>query len=98
MTLDGALSQFRGCCLPSHSQWPPERFAARLDAALGVQTFSRRYREFARMKQFPDWQALFRQLGVRAGQNGVAFDPVAPDAAIREAITAAHATRTSSAP
>jgi hypothetical protein len=89
LTLDSALSHYRDCCLPSYREWRPEQFVAKLDALLGVQTFSRRYREFARMKQFPDWQAQFRQLGVHAGDDGVTFDADAPDAAIREAITAA---------
>lgn len=98
LTLESALSRFRDCCLPAYREWPPERFVARLDASLGVHTFSRRYREFARMKQFPDWQALFRQLGARANEDDVTFDPGAPDAAIRDAITATHTSRTSSGP
>jgi hypothetical protein len=89
LTLDSALSRYSECCLPSYREWQPEQFGAKLDALLGVKTFSRRYREFARMKQFPDWQAQFRQLGVHAGDDGATFDADAPDAAIREAITAA---------
>lgn len=97
LTLESALSRFRDCCLPAYQEWPPERFVAKLDASLGVQTFSRRYREFARMKRFPDWRALFRQLGVRADKDDVTFDPGAPDAAIRDAITAARASDTTTA-
>jgi hypothetical protein len=89
LALDDALSRFRDCSLPSYREWQPEQFVAKLDALLGVQTFSRRYREFARMKQFPDWQALFAQLGVRASDDAVTFAVDAPDAAIRDAITAA---------
>ncbi len=93
LTLDSALSRFSDCCLPSYREWQPEQFVAKLDALLGVQTFSRRYREFARMKQFPDWEALFGQLGVRADEEGVTFDAGAPDAAIRDAITERFPTR-----
>jgi hypothetical protein len=91
LTLDTALSRFRDCCLPAYREWKPAAFVAKLDALVGVQTFSRHYREFARMKQFPDWRASFVRLGVRAGEDSVTFDAGAPDAPIRDAITAPHA-------
>jgi hypothetical protein len=89
LSLDTALARFGDCCLPAYREWKPEAFVAKLDSLLGVRTFSSRYREFARLRRFPDWQALLGRLGVRAGaDDSVTFDPGAPDAAIREAITA----------
>jgi hypothetical protein len=87
-TLDTALSRFGDCCLPAYREWKPEEFVAKLDALLGVHTFTQHYREFARMKRFPDWQASFARLGVRADEDSVILDEGAPDASIRDAITA----------
>ena len=91
LTLDTALSRFRDCCLPAYHEWKPEEFVAKLDNVLGVKTFTRNYREFARMKRFPDWQAVFARLGVRAGEDSVTLDADAPEAVIRDAITAPRA-------
>jgi hypothetical protein len=88
LTLDTALSRFRDCCLPAYREWKPEDFVAKLDAVVGVKTFTAHYREFARMKRFPDWQAALARLGVSAGEDSVVLDEVAPDARIRVAITA----------
>jgi hypothetical protein len=87
-TLDTALSRFGDCCLPAYREWKPEEFVAKLDALLGVRVFTQHYREFARMKRFPDWQASFARLGVRADEDSVILDEGAPDASIRDAITA----------
>jgi hypothetical protein len=91
LTLDTALSRFRDCCLPAYGEWKPEDFVARLDAVLGVTSFTRHYREFARMKRFPDWQASLARLGVRVGEDSVTLDESAPDASIRIAITVLRA-------
>jgi predicted metalloprotease with PDZ domain len=88
MNLETALSKFRDCCLPAYRQWKPEDFVARLDELAGVTTFSTRYREFAQMRRFPDWQEVFADLGIRDGGAHLAFDAGAKDAAIREAIMA----------
>ena len=89
LTLDTALSRYGECCLPAYREWKPEEFVGKLDAALGVRTFTQHYREFGRMKRFPDWQGLLARLGVRADEDAVTFDADAPDASIRDAITAA---------
>jgi len=90
LTLDTALSRFRDCCLPAYREWKPEDFVAKLDAALGVKTFTQHYREFARLKRFPDWQAALARLGVVAGDDSVTFEDGAPDAWIRIAITESY--------
>ena len=90
-SLDTALSRFGDCCLPAYREWKPEDFVAKLDAVAGVKIFTQHYREFARMKRFPDWQESFARLGVEASEDFVTFDEGAPDAWIRAAITAPRA-------
>jgi M61 glycyl aminopeptidase len=88
MNLETALSRFRDCCLPAYREWRPEDFVARLDALAETQVFATRYREFAAMRQFPDWQKVYSDLGIRAGGEHLAFDADAKDAKIRDAIMA----------
>jgi hypothetical protein len=91
LDLETALSHFRDCCLPDYRGWKPEDFVTKLDALIGVHTFSQRYREFAAMTQFPDWQKVYTDLGVRDDDGRVVFDAAAPDAKLREAIMAPRA-------
>lgn len=88
LSVDEALARFRNCCLPAYREWRPEDFVARLDALTGSDTFSRRYREFAAMPRFPEWQKVYEALGIRDGGEQLAFSDAAPDAAIRNAIMA----------
>ncbi len=90
MNLETALSRFRDCCLPAYREWKPEEFVARLDALAGSEVFAPRYREFAAMRQFPDWQKLYSDLGIDDGGEHLAFAADAKDASIREAIMAAR--------
>lgn len=86
MNLETALARFRDCCLPAYREWQPEDFVARLDALAGTRVFAARYREFAAMRTFPEWQKVYSDLGIRTGGEHLAFVAEAPDAAIREAI------------
>lgn len=88
LSMELALSRFRDCCLPAYRRWQPQDFVAKLDALLGVETFSRRYREFAAMRQFPDWKKLYVELGIRLDGDHTVFAADAIDAQTREAITA----------
>jgi hypothetical protein len=88
MNLETALSRFRDCCLPAYREWKPEDFVARLDALAASGIFEKRYREFAQMRQFPDWRKVYSELGIRAGGEHLAFDAAVKDAAIRDAIMA----------
>jgi hypothetical protein len=90
MNLETVLSRFRDCCLPAYREWKPEDFVARLDALAGSEVFAPRYREFAAMRQFPDWEKLYSDLGIGDGGEHLAFAADAKDAAIREAIMAAR--------
>lgn len=84
--LDTALSHFRDCCLPAYRQWQPEEFVSRLDALADTTLISARYREFAAMRSFPDWKAVYADLGIREAESRLSFDDAARDAAMREAI------------
>jgi hypothetical protein len=86
LSLELALSRFRDCCLPAYTDWRPEDFVAKLDVLLGTQTFASRYREFAALKRFPDWEKVYVDLGIRSGGAHLEFDARAPDARIRDAI------------
>jgi hypothetical protein len=61
---------------------------AKLDELLGEQKFSQRYCEFAKMRQFPDWEKLYAELGIRMDAEHLVFVAGAVHAAAREQITA----------
>ena len=86
LSVEVALSRFRDCCLPSHREWSPQDFVARLDALLEVNTFSARYREFSDMRQFPDWEKLYTDLGIRSEGGRIVFVADAIDADARDKI------------
>jgi len=88
MNLETALSRFRDCCLPAYREWKPEDFVARLGQLSDSGVFVSRYREFAAMRQFPDWEKLYSELGIRDSGDHLAFAADAKDATIREAIMA----------
>jgi hypothetical protein len=88
MNLETGLSRFRDCCLPAYREWKPEDFVARLDALAGSDVFASRYREFAAMRQFPNWEKLYSDLGIRDGGEHLVLATDAKDASIREAIMA----------
>jgi M61 glycyl aminopeptidase len=88
LNLETALLRFHDCCLPSYREWTPEGFVANLDELMKVRVFSQRYREYAQMTRFPDWQDIFAHLGVVYSGGRVTLDANATDASIRQAITA----------
>ncbi len=86
--LDAVLAKFRDCCLPAYREWQPETFVGRLDALAGTHIVTRRYREFAALREFPDWEKVYADLGIRDEDGHLHFDDGAKDAAIRMAIMA----------
>lgn len=62
--LDAVLGKFGACCLPAYREWRPEEFVARIDALAGTTLIEERYREFAARREFPDWTAVFADLGI----------------------------------
>lgn len=91
LSVDEALSRFRDCCLPDTRGWKPQDFVARLDALLGVHVFSRRYRQFAALRGFPDVDKLYADLGIRHNTDGLTFNDSAPNADVRHAIMVTRA-------
>ena len=71
------------------TRWPISRILAAGDKATGTDTLTRLYEKMGQAMFRPDIDALWRELGVRAGEGGVEFDDRAPLAAIRTAITKA---------
>ena len=47
-----------------------------------------RYREFADMRHFPDWEKVYAALGIRDAGGHLHLETDAPDAALRDAIMA----------
>jgi hypothetical protein len=67
--------------------WPIDRILATADKAAGVNVLTKLHQEWGAKPMTPDLDALWRDLGLRLRDGGVAFDDAAPLAAIRAAIT-----------
>jgi hypothetical protein len=73
----------------NHEQdWPIERVLATADKAVGVNVLTRLHSEMGAKPVTPNLAALWRDLGLRPGNEALEFDDTAPLAAIRKAITA----------
>lgn len=68
--------------------WPIERVLETGDAATGTTVLMDLYRKMASAPTLTGLDAMWRELGIRTDQSPVAFDPHAPFAAVRTAITA----------
>jgi len=86
LSIDEALRRFDACCLPSYRRWEPAEFVAKLDALLGTDVFTRRFREYRARRDFPDTAALYAEFGLRGAGDGLQFDDAAPAADVRRAI------------
>ena len=86
LTLDVVLSRFHDCCLPAYQGWHPDDFVAKLDELAGTETISTRYREFAAMRTFPDWEKVYEDLGIHEAGTRLRIDANAKNAALRDAI------------
>jgi hypothetical protein len=85
-SLDSALGAFAACCLPSTRMWTAHEVIDRLDRLTGTRVFSRLHARYADSDEFPDLGPAYARLGLRPGDEGVGFDPAAPEAHIRRAI------------
>ena len=85
-SLDSALGAFAACCLPSSRMWTAREVIDRLDRLTGTGVFSRLYARYAESDDFPDLGDAYARLGLRPKDEGVDFDPAAPEARIRRAI------------
>jgi hypothetical protein len=66
--------------------WPLTRALAIGDKATGTGVLTTQYRQWAQSPSPVDLDQLWRELGVKSGPNGAAFDAKAPLAQIRDAI------------
>jgi len=89
-SLDTALAAFRDCCPPSDGRWSARELMRRLDQLTGETVFMDLYRENIDSDDFPDLQAVYRELGLHPmGATDLRVDPTAPGAAICRAIMTA---------
>jgi hypothetical protein len=72
--------------------WPTEKAFAAGDAGTGTHVLEDQYKRMASTPVTIDLEALWKKLGIVRTETGIRFDSTAPEAAIREAITAAPAT------
>ena len=72
--------------------WPIEKAFAAGDAGTGTHVLEDQYKRMASTPVTIDLEALWKKLGIVRTETGIRFDSTAPEAAIREAITAAPAT------
>jgi hypothetical protein len=75
--------------------WPLTRVLKSGDDAVGVPVLTELYDEMKSTPMSPDLAAIWRELGVRASGDSVAFDQGAPEAAIVRSIMAARSSPTS---
>jgi len=88
-SLDEALRSFAECCAQSEEEWTAARVLERLDATLGAPRFAELARTYLDRAEFPRVEPVLRELGVAPGVHAEAEFTPAPDAAIRDALTAA---------
>jgi hypothetical protein len=67
--------------------WSLDRVLSTADKAVGVDVLTRLHNEMGAKPVAPDLAGLWRDLGVKAQGESIAFDDTAPLAAIRKAIT-----------
>ena len=88
LSLDDALSRFARCCLPANEAWSPARFARALDREIGLAHFEAAAVTAAAATNFPDLDALYRDLGIQLNERRqvIGFSDDAPLAGIRRQI------------
>jgi hypothetical protein len=86
-----AILQQGGTIEKDEDAWSLPRALAIGDRATGTTVLTTQYRQWSGTPSPVDLAALWKALGIRRGTNGPEFDASAPDAKIREAITATPA-------
>ncbi len=87
-TLDDVARALARCCRDRSRVWTLDEILSEMDRAAGRAVFVPLARRYAHASDFPDVEETYRALGVRVRDGRVDFDPRAPLAAVREAITA----------
>ena len=89
-SLDTALAAFGDCCLPADRSWSARELMRKLDQFTGTTVFMDLYRKHVDSDDFPDLGAVYGELGLQSmSATRLRLDPMAPGAAICEAIMAA---------
>lgn len=85
-SMDTALAALNECCMQVDRQWSARELMAKLDEITGTGVFSQLYEAHVGSKEFPDLDAVYRQLGIIPGRAGIEFAPDAPQSRLRDAI------------
>jgi hypothetical protein len=89
LSLDTALAGLRDCCSDSMRRYGAQEIVARMDAATGTTVFSELAAELLDRPEFPDYERLFRDLGIEMlGGHPILGD--GPGASVRTAIMGAR--------
>jgi hypothetical protein len=90
-SLDSALQRLHECCLSPEVGWQASEVFAKLDELTGTTVFRELYETHVGTEGFPDLTEVYGMLGLRveAGSEKIELEDDAPQARIREAITAA---------
>jgi hypothetical protein len=90
LSIDEALRRFDACCLPDDRGWSPADFVAKLDALVGSNVFVALFDAYRRRTDFPDIDAIYRDLGIVRDGDRLRFDEHASAASVRRAIMTAQ--------
>ena len=90
LSIDEALRRFDVCCLPSSRRWAPDEFVAKLDALIGSDVFSKRFRQYRTLRDFPDLAQPYRNLGIHHKGSAIDFDENTSASDVRHAIMMAR--------
>jgi len=85
-SLDSVLQQLAVCCLPSNRTWSGRELMKKLDALSGHHVFMSEYRRWVNSTEFPDTEALFQSLGIRAWGGDVSLSEDGEMVDLRKAI------------
>lgn len=89
-SLDTALAAFGDCCLPADRSWSAWELMQKLDQLTNTTVFTTLYRKYVDSDEFPDLSAVYAELGLQSmSATELRLDPMAPEAAICEAIMTA---------
>lgn len=87
VSLDSALEGLARCCSNSNRRWSAAEVIEHLDAATGTRVFSDLAANLLSRDTFPDYEGLFRRLGIEVRDGQVVFFD-SPGARFRDAIMA----------
>ncbi len=84
--LDSVLGQLADCCLPSERTWTAAELFEHLDTFAPEPVFVPLYEKFMARRGMPDLEALYQNLGIVVGEDGLSLSAEGRLVAVREAI------------